>query len=88
VRADRVLIGRSGSTDSLFASSWIGSDTTTTNSSSISSSKSKGDEGDSSSESLLFLTAFARYSARTPNEMRQTFVRMVTSPFDVDPITP
>ena len=46
-------------------------------------------DGDqNSTDHLLFLTAFAKYSAQNPDEMRQTFVSMMSSPFDVDPITP
>ena len=77
VREDRV---GGGSTDSLFASSWIGS---------RKSSIYDDDDGDqNSTDHLLFLTAFAKYSARNTVEMRQTLIAMISSPFDVDPITP
>ena len=77
MREDRV---GGGSADSLFASSWIGS---------RKSSIYDDDDGDqNSTDHLLFLTAFAKYSAQNPDEMRQTFVSMMSSPFDVDPITP
>ena len=79
MREDRV---GGGSTDSLFASSWIGS-----RKSSI-YDDDDDDDDQNSSDHLLFLTAFAKYSAQNPDEMRQTFVSMMSSPFDVDPITP
>ena len=78
MREDRV---GGGSADSLFASSWIGS-----RKSSIYDDNDDGDQN--STDHLLFLTAFAKYSAQNPDEMRQTFVSMMSSPFDVDPITP
>lgn len=78
MREDRVPIVSSGSTDSLFASSWIKSDIY----------DNDDDDDDKSSDHLLFLTAFSKYSAQSSDDMRQTFVTMMSSPFDVDPIAP
>ena len=79
VREDRV---GGGSTDSLFASSWIGSRKNSVY------DDDDDDKDQNSSDHLLFLTAFAKYSARNTVEMRQTLIAMISSPFDVDPITP